>query len=65
MINRSTVYSLRLAALSTQATGSLLRNVDRSVRLLVLGAVHESLLDISGEAVESLVDVDVVLGGDL
>lgn len=33
--------------------------------MLVLGRVDEALLDVGGEGVEGLVDVDVALGGDL
>jgi hypothetical protein len=33
--------------------------------LLVLGVIDEALLDVGGEAIECLVDVDVALGGHL
>lgn len=56
---------LGLAALAP-AAAVLLADVDaRARRLLILGVVDEALLDVGGEAVEGLVDVDVALGGDL
>ena len=54
----------RLAALAARL--ALVTDVDAGTGgLVVLGVVDEALLDVGGEAVEGLVDVDVALGGDL
>lgn len=56
----------RLAAFASHAAVRLVAYVDASGGTgLVLGVVDESLLDIGGEGVESLVDVDVALRRDL
>lgn len=53
-----------LAALAATSL-TLVTNVNTGTgRLVVLGAVDKSLLDVGGEAVESLVDVDVALCRD-
>lgn len=62
ILGRSAAFAAALAVLCT--------DVDAGTRagtraLLVLGAVDEALLDVGGERVESLVDVDVALRGDL
>jgi hypothetical protein len=55
-----------LAALAPGASVALVANVDAGARgLVILRAVDEALLDVGGEAVKGLVDVDVALGGDL
>lgn len=57
---------LHLAALVAHATVGTLADVDaRGSSRVVLGAVDQSRLDIGGQAVECLVDVDVALGRDL
>lgn len=57
---------MRLTALATHAAFRLVADVDTSGGTgLVLLAVNESLLDVGGQAVESLVNVDVALCRDL
>lgn len=55
----------QLATLAATCIG-LVTNVDAGTgRLVVLGAIDETLLDIGGQTVESFVDVDIALRRDL
>lgn len=61
-------YALPLTALATDAAvvAVLARDVDARRRcLLGLGGVDDAGLDVGGQAVEGLVDVDAALGRDL
>ena len=60
------VLCLGLAAFAAHAAIALISDIDTGAgRLVLLGVVYQALLDVRREAVESLVDVDVALRGDL
>ena len=61
----SSAGSSPLAALASSGATRLADVDARGARGFVLGRVDDALLDVGGQAVEGLVDVDVALGRDL